>query len=564
MLVSLSVRDVVLIDRLDLVFDQGLCVLTGETGAGKSILLDALGLALGNRAEVSLLRPGAAQASVAASFEAPPAHPALAILAEQDILTENEAIVLRRTLGADGRSRAFINDQPVSAGLLRRLGETLVEVQGQFEQRGLLDTASHRGLLDAYGGLTAKAETIADLWRDWRGAIQAREEAAMALDQARRDEAFLRHAVEELNSLNPTPGEERRLAEQRDLLMNAEQLIEAMNSAHDQLAGGDLAPGLVGGAEAALAGARRSLERAAAKAGGRLDPVMAALERAALEIEEALGQLRAVSTDINLDAARQGEIEERLFSLRDLARKHGVEADALATLRDELAARLAAIDSGGEHLAALDRALQAQREAYLAAAEKLSAQRVRAAAALDQAVDAELPPLKLEKASFHTRVERLDETGWNPQGLDRIAFDVATNPGSRPGPIAKIASGGELARFLLALKVVLAGIGPRKTLIFDEVDSGIGGATAHAVGERLARLTHDRQVLVVTHSPQVSARGAQHWRVHKETAGNGAATRVSPLSADERQEEIARMLSGAEITEEARAAARRLIAADVV
>ncbi len=558
MLVSLSVRDVVLIDRLDLTFENGLCVLTGETGAGKSILLDALGLALGNRADAGLVRPGAKQAAVAAAFAIDAAHPARMVLAEQDLDAEDDLLVLRRLLGADGRSRAFVNDQPVSVGLLRTLGASLVEVQGQFEQRGLLDPASHRALLDAYGGLGTEAARVAGLWSDWRAAEAAREQAARELAAARRDEAFLRHAVAELEAFDPRPGEERTLAEQRVLLLNAERLGEAMNAACAALAGAEAERG----AEASLAEARRALDRVAAQAAGRLGPALSALERAALETEEALAALGAVSADLELDGSRLAEVEARLFALRDLARKHGIEADGLAEFCATLSERLSAFDAGGARLAELERGAAATREAYRRAAEGLSRRRAKAATALDRAVGAELAPLKLDKAAFRTRLERQDEAGWGGHGMDRIAFEVSTNPGSPFGALAKIASGGELSRFLLALKVVLAEVGPPRTLVFDEVDSNVGGATAHAVGERLIRLTRDRQLLVVTHSPQVGARGAHHWRVHKEPRGEGVATRVSPLSPGEREEEIARMLSGAEVTEEARAAAKRLIEAD--
>lgn len=561
MLVGLSVRDVVLIDRLDLSFESGLCVLTGETGAGKSILLDALGLALGNRADTGLLRSGAKQASVTATFEVGSGHPARAILDEGEIETEDDLLVLRRLLGADGRSRAFVNDQPVSIGLLRRLGDTLIEIQGQFEQRGLLDRASHRALLDAYGGCAEAARGVAALWSSWREAGAARDRAAQALQEARRDEAFLRHAVAELDAFDPDPGEEPRLAEQRGLLMNAEKLRAAMTAAVTALEGA----GPEAGAEARLSEARRALALVAEQAAGRLGPALAAVERAALETEEALTALRAAASELELDAGRLGAVEDRLFALRDLARKHGVAAEALPAWRGELAERLAAIDSGGARMAELERAAADAGAAYQTRAEKLSRARAKAAKSLDRAVNAELGPLKLDKAVFRTRLERLESDAWNAQGLDRIAFEVATNPGSPPGPLAKIASGGELSRFLLALKVVLAAVNPIRTLVFDEVDSNVGGATAHAVGERLARLAGtdgELQVLVVTHSPQVGARGAHHWRVHKEAEGGRVTTRVSPLDPDGRQEEIARMLSGAEITEEARAAAKRLIEAE--
>ncbi|MFQ5775831.1 MAG: DNA repair protein RecN, partial [Kiloniellaceae bacterium] len=404
----------------------------------------------------------------------------------------------------------------------------------------------------------AEAARVAELWRAWRAAIEDRDGAARALEDARREEGFLRHALAELDALDPAPGEERALAAQRAVLMNAEKLIEAMNAALVALSGGEDAAG----AEPALAHARRALERIADKAGGRFDPILATLGRAAVEVAEALAQLHSASAEIELDSGRLEEIEARYFALRELARKHGVEVDRLAELRADFAARLVAVDGGADRLARLRRAVAEARDAYVAAAESLSAARRRAAAALDRAVAAELKPLKLDKANFRTRLDRLEEPAWGAHGLDRIAFEVSTNPGSPPGPLVRIASGGELARFLLALKVVLAEVSPVRTLVFDEVDVGIGGAAAHAVGERLERLTRDRQVLVVTHSPQVGARGAHHWRVHKEPEGDRLATRVSALGPDERREEIARMLSGAEVTEEARAAARRLIEAD--
>jgi DNA repair protein RecN (Recombination protein N) len=557
MLVSMAIRDVVLIDRLDLSFDMGLCVLTGETGAGKSILLDALGLALGNRADARLLRPGADRAVVSALFEVPAGHSALALLAEQGLAPEDGELVLRRTLGADGRSRGFVNDQPVSIALLRDLGDTLIEVQGQFEQRGLLDAATHRALLDAHAGNARPTARVAGLWRDWRLAVEARTEAERALAQDRHDESFLRHALSELDSLQPQPGEAEVLAEQRALLKHREQLIAAMTEAVGRLSG----DGGAGGAEAAVGGARRVLEQAADKAGGRLEGALAALGRAAAEIEDALAQIHSLSADMDLDPGRLEQIEERFFALKDLARKHGTEVDALADLRDLLAARLAGIDSSAARLADLNRRCAAARDLYLAAAEELSRRRRDAAGSLDRAVNAELPPLRLEKAVFRTRLERLAEADWGAGGLDRIAFEAVTIPGAPPGPLGRIASGGELSRFLLALKVVLAQVEPAKTLVFDEVDSGVGGATAHAVGERLERLAQDRQVLVVTHSPQVAARAAFHWRVRKEPEGERLATRVGRVSADERREEIARMLSGAEVTDEARAAADRLMGA---
>lgn len=552
MLTSLAIRDIVLIDRLDLDFRAGLSVLTGETGAGKSILLDALGLALGARGDSGLVRHGAEQASVTACFDISDRHPALDVLIEQEMQAETP-LILRRVLTADGRSRAFVNDQPASVGLLRRLGDLLVEIHGQFDDRGLLDPATHRTALDAFGGSAALLRETATAHAGWRQAADALAQARADAAQARTDEAFLRHSVEELDALSPEPGEEERLAEQRSLMMNAEQIAEAMAAALEHL-GGD------NGAEAGLAGASRQLGRVAGKAGPIFDPALAALDRAAAEAQEAVHLLQSVASELETDPAALTKAEDRLYALRDVARKHGVEVDALAALRDTLAGRLAAIDDSGAHMAALEAAAKAAREAYIAAAGKLSETRHKAAGRLDKAVGAELPPLKLDKARFATRIEPLPEAQWGPQGMDRVAFEVATNPGQAPGPINKIASGGELSRFMLAVKVVLSQVSPVPTLVFDEVDSGVGGATADAVGERLARLGDGLQVLVVTHSPQVAARGGQHLRVEKRAGRDATTTTVVPLNDPDRREEIARMLSGAEITDEARAAANRLMA----
>ena len=553
MLVSLSIRNVVLIEKLDLTFDHGLGVLTGETGAGKSILLDSLGFALGTRADLRLLRPGAEQASVTAAFEIAADHPARAILAEQDIEAE-DPLLLRRVLTKDGRSRAFVNDQAASAGLLRLLADSLIEVQGQFDQRGLMDPATHRDLLDSFGRLKPLADKLRARWRAWQDAVTAREAAAARLAEAQRDEAFLRHAVEELDALDPRPGEESELAGKRNRLMHREKLVEGVNAAVAEIGGdGD------GGAEDALGRALRALERIAPTAGAALTPALEALKRAILESEEALVQLNSFAGDMEMEADNLEAVEERYFALQDMARKHGSSVEALPELRDDLATRLASIDGGEAELTELAQQAAEARRDYLAEAEALAKKRAKAATGLDKAVMTELPPLKLERAVFRTRLDRLEEGEWSAQGIDRIAFEVATNPGSAPGPLGRIASGGELARFLLATKVVLASINPERSLVFDEVDSGVGGATAHAVGERLERLAKDRQVLVITHSPQVAARGTHHWQVHKQAAGKQVATQVNQLSAGDRREEIARMLSGAEITEEARAAAERLI-----
>ena len=553
MLLGLTIRDVVLIDRLDLAFHAGLCVLTGETGAGKSILLDALGLALGMRAESGLVRHGAEQAVVTAEFALARRHPARRLLDEAGFSGDGDTLVVRRMVGADGRSRAFIDDQPASVGLLKQLGDLLVEVQGQFEQRGLLDPATHREALDAYGGHHVESAALAQAWRAWRDVAKERAAAEAALAKARADEDYLRHALAELGALEPQPGEETGLAEQRSLLMNREKLMAALDAALDELAGER-------GGERALNAASRQLERLRDKAGGRLDAALAALERAAMETAEAAAQIETAARGLGRDSATLEKVEERLFALRTLARKHGVTLDALAALRTEIAARVAALDNGGDAVARLARREQEARQAYVAAAESVGKKRRQAAKALDAAVTKELGPLKLDKARFATVLMPLDEGGWSEHGFERIHFEVATNPGLPPGPLAKIASGGELSRFMLALKVVLARTSPVPTLVFDEVDSGIGGAVAAAVGERLHRLGKELQVLVVTHSPQVAARGAHHWRVAKQQAQARTLTRVDELSADERREEIARMLSGSAVTAEARAAAASLMA----
>ncbi len=554
MLVTLSIRDVVLIDRLDLSFQPGLGVLTGETGAGKSILLDSLGLALGARAESGLVRRGAKQLSVTAEFDVAADHPARALLAEQGIDGEGDVILLRRIVSADGRSRASINDQPSSIGLLRKLGDLLVEVHGQFESHGLLDPDTHCGVLDAFAGLEPPLATVRAAWAGWRDAAKRRRDAEAQLAKARGDEDLLRHALDELAALDARPGEEADLAERRAVMQHGEKLLEAMNSAQSALNAG-------GGVAKALQSATRTLERVAEKAEGRLDGVVAALDRAAMEAGEAISLLERASGEIDLDPRHLEQVEERLFALRAAARKHGVPADQLDGLRRKLSEQLSALDAGGDHLGKLAEAERSARAAYVQAARALSSLRQGAAARLDAAVAVELPPLKLDRARFVTRVAPREESAWDDSGLDAVAFEVATNPGANPGPLGKIVSGGELSRLMLALKVVLARVSPVPTIVFDEVDSGIGGAVAAAVGERLARLAGDLQILVVTHSPQVAAKGDHHWRVAKHDSGDTVVTRVEPLAATARLEEIARMLAGETVTEQARAAAASLMKA---
>lgn len=552
MLVGLAIRDVVLIDRLDLAFDAGLSVLTGETGAGKSILLDALGLALGQRAEAGLVRAGAEQASVTAEFVLEPTHPALKRLEEQGIPTEDR-LLLRRQLGKDGRSRAFVNDQPISIGLLRELGDSLVEIAGQAGQHGLLETATHRDLLDEFGGHAALARDTAERWAAWQAAVAARVAAAERLARARRDEEFLRHAVAEFEALAPEAGEEPRLADQRALLMNREKLLEGITAARDLISGD-------GSADHQIAQAQRRLDRLAERAGAQLAPVLAALDRGTGELAEALHLLQSLLAELDSEPGKLERIEERLFALRALARKHDRAPEDLPALQAEMAAALASLDDQSGGFAELARTEATARSAYIAAAEKLREARLKAAGRLDRKVSAELKPLKLDRAAFRTRIEKLAEGQFGAQGLDRVAFEIATVPGAEPGPLGRVASGGELSRLMLALKVVLAAADPLPTLIFDEVDSGVGGATATAVGERLRRLAGELQVIVVTHSPQVAALGRHHWRVEKSDARGNLRTAVKPLDQGGRREEIARMLSGARVTDEARAQAEKLMA----
>jgi DNA repair protein RecN (Recombination protein N) len=558
MLVALSIRDVVLIDRLDLAFGPGLTVLTGETGAGKSILLDSLGLALGARAEGGLIRAGCAQASVAARFAPPGEHPAWALLGEHGIAREDE-IVLRRVLAADGRSRAFVNDEPVGVALLRRLAALLVEIQGQHEQMGLANEASHRALLDAYATPAKVLGAARDAHAAWREAAAALAEAEERVASAERDRDFLTHAVEEMDTVAPEEGEEDRLAAERLRLQQGERRGEAIAAALAELTPRDRRST---GPAAALRAASRALGRLAPAGGSdpASEPALAALARAEESLAEAETLLTRLAQDIEADPRQLERTEERLFALRALARKHGVAVAELAALRASLAARLAALHHGAAEVVARGRALAAAAAARREAFKALSAARAEAARKLDRAIARQLPPLKLDRTRFVTDIVTLPEPSWTAEGAENVRFLVATNPGQEPGPLAKVASGGEISRLMLALKVVLAGASPVPTLIFDEVDSGIGGATAAAVGERLAAIAGEVQVLLVTHSPQVAARGAAHLRVAKET-GKRARTLVEPLAGEARREEIARMLAGSRITQAARDAADALLSA---
>jgi DNA repair protein RecN (Recombination protein N) len=552
MLVALAIRDLVVIDRLDLRLGAGLTVLTGETGAGKSILLDALGLTLGMRAEGSVVRRGAERASATAEFTLPASHPIRTLLAERGMTIE-DSLVLRRVVGSDGRSRAFANDEPVSIGLLRDIGAVLVEIESQSEAHGLLDSATHRALLDAFAGNAALVVKTRESHGAWREAAEIEARARATAEMARTEEDLLRHTERELSDFAPRNGEEPKLADERAFLMGASRLAEAVAATRAEIGQGR-------GVAGTLNAAHRMLARQASAGGERLTPALKALEAAAIEATEAETALDALARDLDPDPRRLEAIEERLFGLRDLARKHNVPPDRLPALLNDIRGKLATLDQSADATKALAAATKAARDAFLAAAKALGATRKKAAAELDLAVTRELKPLKLDRAIFRTRLDVLAEDDAGPDGLERIAFEIATIPGTEPGALAKVASGGELSRIMLALKVTLTSTGDATTLVFDEVDAGVGGATAAAVGERLAKLARKRQVIVVTHSPQVAARGDCHLRVEKRLAGEGATAQVRALEPAHRREEIARMLAGARITDEARAAADRLLA----
>jgi DNA repair protein RecN (Recombination protein N) len=555
MLARLSIRDIVLIDRLDIDFGSGLAVMTGETGAGKSILLDAFALALGARGEAGLVREGAEQGQVTAAFEISHDHPARRLLAENDLGGEDELIV-RRVQFADGRTRAFVNDQPVSVQVLRALGGALVEIHGQHDERAFVDAATHRTLLDAYAGIESNAVEVARLWADCRARESAVETHRADVERANREAEWLRHAVDELGRLAPQTGEETVLAERRTVMMQAEKVADDLRSTHESVAGPN-------SPVPALATAVRRLERRAAQAPTLVEPAVKTIDAALTALEEARLQIEAALQIAEYDPVELERIEERLFALRAAGRKYNVPVDELAAMAGRYANELALIDAGAERLAALEREAREASERYRAAAQKLSAARRRTAQTLDKAVNTELKPLKLERAEFSTEIASESE---GPNGLDRVEFWVRTNPGTRPGPLMKVASGGELARFLLALKVVLSDRGSAPTLVFDEIDTGVGGAVADSIGVRLGRLASGVQVIAVTHAPQVAARAERHYLISKDAFANGkrVATRVAELQGERRREEIARMLAGAEITAEARAAAERLIRAAAV
>jgi DNA repair protein RecN (Recombination protein N) len=548
MLATLKVRDLVLIENVELDFASGLNVLTGETGAGKSILLDALGLAAGARVGArSTVRPGAQQGSAVAIFDLPAKHAVRALLADNGIPSDRE-VLLRRAIAADGRTRAFANDESVGIGLLRDIGTLLVEIHGQADDRGLFDTATHRRLLDAFGGHEDLARETAERFAAYERARQRLEQLQRASQTAASDLEYLRHTIEELQALDPQMGEEESLSAERALLMNASRIAEELNAAVD-LIGGER------GAESSLAAALKRLSRMNDEARRASAAAGAELEQAFALSEEARRELQALLSRLEVDSGELDKKEERLFALRAVARKHAVAVDELPRILADARAKLEGVAESGTVLKSAQAAADAARIRFLESARSLSRARQRAAGALETAVAEELAPLKLGHAKFRVTLEPLVEQSANASGLERAAFEVATVEGASFGSLAKIASGGELARFSLALKVALSEASPPAALVFDEVDRGVGGAVADAVGERLQRLAKSTQVLLVTHAPQVAARAARHFRIVRRRDS----TQVELLSAEERVEEIARMLSGAAVTEEARAAARRLL-----
>ena len=563
MLCYLSVRNIVLIEELVLDFQSGLTVLTGETGAGKSILLDSLGLALGARADFGLLRKGTDRASVTAKFEIAADHPLWAVLDEAGIAPSDE-LIIKRQLRADGKSPATINDEAVSVNLLRQCGDMLVEIQGQFEGRGLLDARNHLGLLDRACQHDDMLQKLKEAYQGWRQAGKALAKAEADLQKAKEEEDWLRDAVEQLDLLAPDKGEDESLSQERALFTNLEKIAEALGIADDAL-------NAEAGAESALSRALSAIERVADAGGDRLDGALDALSRTMAELQEANAALSHLGATLEADPTRLGQIDDRLHEIRTQARKHNCTTDDLPAIHEALAMRLAALDDSSGNLAELQAKLREWQDYYVKIATLVSQRRGAVAAKLDEAVMAELPPLKLEAARFATLCkpaatadqapESLAET-WTSLGWDIVRFEAAANPGQDLAPIEKAASGGELARFLLALKVVLARTEAPKTLIFDEVDSGVGGAVASAVGERLSRLGDVTQTLVITHSPQVAAKGAHHYKIVKSASDDSVISHTDRLTEHERTEEIARMLAGAHITPEARAAAVTLLGFD--
>ena len=555
MLIQLSIRDIVLIDRLDLAFSQGLSVLTGETGAGKSILLDSLSLALGGRGDGGLVRHGEDKGQVTAVFDVPMDHPARKVLREND-LDDDGDLIFRRIQSADGRTKAFINDQPVGVQLMRQAGQFLVEIHGQHADRALTDTDAHRALLDAFSGLGDEVAALSGLYRSWREAERALKKHREKVEAAAREADYLRSSVEELEALSPVDGEEDELAEARARMMKIERVASDIAEASEFLNGN-------GSPVPEIASLMRRLERKSHEAPGLLEETVQLLDQALDTLSNAQMEVERALRRTEFDPKELERVEERLFALRAAARKYSLPVTALPALAEKMVSDLADLDAGEEKLKLLEKAVGVAAEAYQAAARALSEKRHHGAEALSAAVMAELPALKLERARFMVSVST-DADNAGAEGIDLVEFHVQTNPGTRPGPIMKVASGGELSRFLLALKVALADRGSAPTLVFDEIDTGVGGAVADAIGQRLKRLSATVQVLSVTHAPQVAARAATHLLIAKgpvEGDASRIATRVTPMEPSHRREEIARMLAGAEITEEARAAAAKLLAA---
>ncbi|SHM22434.1 DNA repair protein RecN [Roseibium suaedae] len=551
MLVTLAIRDIVLIDRLDLEFSAGMSVLTGETGAGKSILLDSLSLALGGRGDADLVRHGEAQGQVTAVFDVPADHPVRSLLRENDVADDGD-VILRRIQTADGRTRAFINDQPVSVGLMRQAGLLLVEIHGQHDDRALVDPESHRELVDSFAGLSGDVAGVSEAWMAMRQSEKAVKDHLARIETARKEADFLKSAVEELSRLAPKQGEEDALAERRASMMQVEKIAGDLNEAFDTLNG-------TSSPIPELASLLRRMERKVEHALSMLTGPVASLASALDSLEEARSGLESALRETDFDPRELENVEERLFALRAASRKFSVPVDELPVLAKRMAEDLAELDAGEDKLAALEAAAVKAREVYDAKALKLSAKREKAARKLEQAVAGELPSLKLERARFIVEMAS-DADNRARTGIDQLEFHVQTNPGTRPGPMMKVASGGELSRFLLALKVSLADKGSAPTLVFDEIDTGVGGAVAEAIGVRLARLAATVQVLTVTHAPQVAARAEGHFLISKEEADpSRVATRVRQIEESHRREEIARMLAGSVITEEARAAAGKLL-----
>lgn len=552
MLESLSVRNFVLIEKLDVDFTSGFTILSGETGAGKSILLGALGLVMGNRADVDLIRSGTDKLSVIATFSAPRAESRLSTIAKENDIEIDDTIIIKRSLSSDGKSKIFINDQPVSLKLLKEFASELVEIHGQFDNQGLLNQANHIAILDNYGNYQDKLEQVKDFYNQYKQAANNRIKAAQELEQSRREEENLKAWVDELRKINPVAGEEEDLSKRRTEIMNSEKIMESFNLAYSSLT-----------QEFDIFSSLRRAENAISRINNLLDnkysEIAETLEQAVINLDESVRQIEDATANLSYNANEADQIEQRLFALRSAARKHQVSVDELPQKLQEMQEKLTIIVDGEDNLISLSKIEEKTRLQYLQSAKELSQLRHQAASTLDKRVMVELPPLKMEKATFITKIEELPENQWNSSGIDNVSFTVSTNPNSPQGPLNKIASGGELARFMLALKVNLAADKEQKTMIFDEVDAGIGGATAQAVGTRLRDLAEKEQVLVVTHSPQVAACGQNHFKVFKQTENNITTTYISLLSSIEREEEIARMLAGEKISDEARAAAKVLI-----